>query len=448
MDAPPADRRPWNPDPAWADPLIALLAAAVLFLSILVVARRQAPAPAAGVGLQGRLAELPFAGAKALPAARAALRRSLDQGPAGLEEAWDRAAVGVLLAEDGDLEGGRRLASGIALAGPAAAPFQRCWARAFEGGAAVPAEDRRRVGEALGGGWAAAVLDARLARLEGLDPGPGLQAAQDRALRRLAVLALAGLLLAGACLAGTAFGIHLAVARPPLPAAPPEPPALAPRALALVFLAWFLGLLLSGTLVSAVASALPFLAPFTVPLAYALHAAWGASLLASAQGTGLRRLWAALTPGRPLRALAWGLGGFALAVPAVLLTGLLLSPLLRHAAPPQRELLQALSALRSALPLLLAGATVALLAPAFEELLFRGTLLPWAARRWGWGRAAAATAVLFGLTHLQPAGLPTLAVLGLVLALVFRRAGSLWAPVLLHGLWNGGIFLFLRALTA
>ncbi len=334
MDASPADRRPWNPDPAWADPLLALLAAAVLFLSGLIVARRQAPAPAAGVGLQGRLAELPFAAAKALPAARAALLRSLDQAPAGLDEAWDRAAVGILLAEDGNLEGGRKLASGVPLAGPAAAPFRRCWARAFEGAGAVPAEDRPKVREALGGGWAAAVLEARLARLEGLDPGPALQAAQDLALRRLAFLALAGVLLGGACLAGTAFGIYLAVARPPLPPPPPETPALAPRALALVVLAWFLGLLLSGTLVSALASALPFLGPYTLPLAYALHAGWGAFLLASAQGTGLRQLWASLTPGAPLRALRWGIGCFALAGPAVLLTGLLLSPLLRHAAPP------------------------------------------------------------------------------------------------------------------
>ena len=450
MDTPSGSRRhPWNPDRAWADPLIALLAVVALFLSSLILARRQSPPPAVKAGLAGRIAELPFAAAKAFPAARTALLGRLKHDPgAGLVEAWDRAALGVLVAEEGDLEGGRKLALDGTLPGPAQAAFGRCWGQAFEGASAVSEGDRSETRTALGNGWAAAVLDARLEGKGGRGTGPSLQAARDQAVRRLAMLALASLLLMGGCLAGVAFGVYLAVSRPERPSVLPGAAELSPRALALAFLAWFLGLLAAGTLVATLAAKAPALAPFSIPLAYALHAAWGTFLICSARGLGFRQLWLALTPESTGRALLWGAGFLALAIPAVLLTGLLLGPFLKHFSPPQRELLEALARLRSPLALLLTGGTVAFLAPAFEELLFRGTLLPWAAQRWGWILGLLATSVLFGLMHLQLAGLPTLTVLGLVLGLAFRRGGNLWTPILVHGLWNGGVFLFLRALSA
>jgi membrane protease YdiL (CAAX protease family) len=448
MDTP-SGSRPWNPNPAWADPLIALLAVVALLLSSLILARRQSPPPAAGAGLQGRLAELPFAAARALPAGRAALLQRMKQGAVrGLEEPWDRAVLGVLRAAEGDLQEGRRLVSGDTLAGSAGAPFRRCWARAFEGAPAVSEEDRGQVRKALGAGWAAAVLDDRLDQREGRDPGPALRAAQTQALQRLAVVTFAGFLLLAGCAGGAAFGIYLAVARPGLPAPLPGPAGMGPRAFALMFLGWFLGLLAAGTLVSSVVASAPFLTPFSIPLAYTLHAVWGGFLICSAQGRGFRQVWSLLTPGPAGRALLWGVGFLALALPAVLLMGLFLGPFLRQFPPPQRELLEALARLRSPLALILTGGTVAFLAPAFEELLFRGTVLPWAVGRLGWTLGLLATSVVFGLMHLQLAGLPTLSVLGLMLGLAFRQGNSLWAPILVHGLWNGGVFLFLRALTA
>ncbi len=443
MDTPDS-RRPWNPDPAWADPLIALLAAATLLLSSLILARRQSPPPAVKAGLPGRIAELPFAAARAFPAARAALSGKLEQD---LDEPWDRAVLGVLRAEEGDAEAGRSLALPAQLPGPSAEPFRRCWARAFERAPAVSAQDRTQVRMALGDGWAAAVLEARLERQDGREAGPALQAAQAQAVRRLVVVMLAGLLLTVGGLAGVAFGLVLLLAKPARPSVLPGAAELFPRALVLVFLAWFLGLLVSGTLVATLAAAVPAIAPFAIPLAYTLHAAWGTFLLCRAQGVGFRQLWSSLTPGPGGRALLWGVGFLALAIPAVLLVGLALGPLLKPFSPPQRELLQTLAGLRSPLALLLSGLTVAVLAPVFEELLFRGTVLPWTARRWGWAWGLGATSLLFGMMHLQVAGLPTLTMLGLVLGLAFRQGHSLWTPILLHGLWNGGVFLFLRALT-
>ena len=48
--------------------------------------------------------------------------------------------------------------------------------------------------------------------------------------------------------------------------------------------------------------------------------------------------------------------------------------------------------------------------------------------------------------HLQPLGLPTLTTLGLVLGFAFVRTGNLVTTILVHGLWNGGVFLLLRML--
>jgi hypothetical protein len=88
---------------------------------------------------------------------------------------------------------------------------------------------------------------------------------------------------------------------------------------------------------------------------------------------------------------------------------------------------------------------VAGLAPLFEELLFRGFLLPLLARRGRLAWALALTALLFGAIHLQPMGLPILCTLGFVLGLAMRQTASLRTPIVVHACWNGGLFLLMRA---
>jgi membrane protease YdiL (CAAX protease family) len=59
--------------------------------------------------------------------------------------------------------------------------------------------------------------------------------------------------------------------------------------------------------------------------------------------------------------------------------------------------------------------------------------------------ALAASALLFGAIHLQPAGLPTLSTLGLVMGLAMRHTSNLRTPILVHACWNGCLFLLMRA---
>jgi membrane protease YdiL (CAAX protease family) len=97
----------------------------------------------------------------------------------------------------------------------------------------------------------------------------------------------------------------------------------------------------------------------------------------------------------------------------------------------------------------------------FEEVAFRGVLLGLGRRAWGRRAGAWASAVLFGLWHLAPAGavadanttaagvpLPVVLALavvsttaaGLVLTSVRDRAGSLAAPAALHAAVNAAAF--------
>lgn len=74
-----------------------------------------------------------------------------------------------------------------------------------------------------------------------------------------------------------------------------------------------------------------------------------------------------------------------------------------------------------------------LVAPLFEEVIFRGFLLPPAVRRLGARGGILLTAGLFGLMHLSdPAAVPPLVFLGVLLAWTRLRSGSLWPAIVLH----------------
>jgi hypothetical protein len=274
-----------------------------------------------------------------------------------------------------------------------------------------------------------------------------MQHAVARLGRRILLLGVLGLGGFAACLAGFGTAIALLVIKRKPPPKRPAP-ACSGRALALLLLGWFLGLLLSGALMAPVLHRLPALLPYALPITYSLHAGWGLFLIRWALGRSWPGFWRGLWSGGWRRPIGWGLGYLAMAVPLVLAIGWLAGPLTRRFPPPQREMLEFLSGLDRIGPLLATALAVALLAPLFEEILFRGLLLPALAQRWGWAAAILGSGLLFGAIHLQPAGLPTLGALGLVLGAAVRRSGSLLSAVVLHALWNGAVFLFLRTMVA
>jgi membrane protease YdiL (CAAX protease family) len=365
-----------------------------------------------------------------------------------LTQPWDRAVGAVLAAEGKDVETARTLAlDGPEPPGPGAA-FRDLFRAAYLDGP-LPAEDPRPVLRALGSRYAAQLLEARLQERRGQAGSAG--ALRDSARKamgtRFAGFAILGFTVVALFLAGSAFGIFLIVTRKVPPRLELRPTSIPGRDLAWFFALWSLALLFSGTVAGLLLRLAPGLAPLSLPLAYGFHAVLGLVLLGALEGQGLRATLARLGSPAPLRALGWAAGFLALAVALVVLVALVMAPLLKTSQPPQKELMDLIRGSRGALSTVLLFATMAVLAPCFEELVFRGTLLPWLQSRLGPAWAIPVSALAFATIHLQPLALPTLFTLGAVLGLAARRTGSLLAPIAVHAVWNGGVFLVMKLLV-
>lgn len=437
---PEAAARPWNPDRRWADPLLLLLLLfAVLSTLDALAARHRTPTAAQRPNLQARAAELQAAARELVPVPRAT------QVPEKLSP-WDQAVFSVLLAEEGRTPEAAQQAEG------SPETFRGLWRAAYAGEAPPPAPEVATALAPLHQGYAHDLLQARLAERRGEDPAPWRNQARRWAHSRLAALAVGGALVLGLVLTGLGTLGYL-IFRPRRP----EPPLDCPmpwRAAALAFLGWFAALRLSGTFAALVLWALPLPRVLGLPLALGFHTTVGAALLLLAEGATLREAWRRMTPGPLPRALAWAPAFLGVALTAVFAAGLIFQPLLRQSGPPQRELWELVSGTGGLPATLLLLATMAGLAPVFEEWMFRGALFPWLGHRLAsrglkaaWPLAVVLQGLLFGAMHLQPAGLPALCTLGAVLGWACLRTRNLWTAVAMHACWNGGVFLLMRALA-
>lgn len=444
---------PWNPDRQWADPLITLLLLLCVFLGMVHFRARalSTTKPSEHVGLLGRVAEVQALGQK-LGKSAGAFNGNLASLRERMDDPWDKALLSVLMAESSNAKE-RASAKDLALGGPIpagpGAAFQKGWAWAYADGPAINEQDKEMLFQALGGDYGARLLQARWAEKQGQDGSRLRREAQALAMGRVLMFGVLGLVVLAMALAGVAFAIMLVITRKVPRRFSLMVYGMSPRAAILVFFGWLTVQLCSGFLVAPLVAMLPVLKPMALPLAYGMQATAGLVFLCSAEGITLSQLAHRLAPGSHGRSLAWGLGFLALAVASVLAVALLLSPFLKAAQPPQKELLELIGKTRGPFALSLLGFTVAVVAPCFEEIMFRGFLLPflsqqWKALRGGTFMALVATGLLFGLIHLQPTAMPTLSTLGLVLGLAMLRTGNLLTAILVHGLWNGGVFLLMR----
>jgi hypothetical protein len=276
--------------------------------------------------------------------------------------------------------------------------------------------------------------------------GDALRAqARTALLTRLAALGGLGLVVLAFAASGLAVGIYLWITRRQPPVRPLPAWGLSGRAAALVLLGWFMAFFAAGYLASLLLLPWASLRWAIVPLGTLFHAYVGVRLLCWAEGLTFTELWRRVAPGPTQRNLGWGAAFLALAVFLVLAMALATSLVMKPDQSPQRDLQELLQGLSGWGPTLAMFAVVAGLAPFFEELLFRGFLFPVMARQGRVELALSASALLFGAIHLQPAGLPVLGTLGLVLALAVRQTGSLWPAILVHACWNGSLFLLMRA---
>jgi hypothetical protein len=80
---------------------------------------------------------------------------------------------------------------------------------------------------------------------------------------------------------------------------------------------------------------------------------------------------------------------------------------------------------------------IAVAAPIVEEIVFRGVGFAALRQLGGVPFAVAGTAVAFGLVHGLVVGLPILVFFGVVLAVLRAHTGSVYPPIVLHGVFNG-----------
>jgi hypothetical protein len=140
---------------------------------------------------------------------------------------------------------------------------------------------------------------------------------------------------------------------------------------------------------------------------------------------------------RPIRRrtilAAFGVG--LLAMPVMALTGAAVQHLLgRPLESPQLKLLAPDGfSWTIVVGMILIGG---ILAPLAEEVIFRGLLYGWLRRFMGLLPATFLSAAIFGLVHGMLPVIAAAFVVGLVLAYIYERTGSLWAPTIVHATQN------------
>ncbi len=144
-------------------------------------------------------------------------------------------------------------------------------------------------------------------------------------------------------------------------------------------------------------------------------------------------------PSRAPAGAAWGVAGWCMLVPAVLSATFFAATVLGIGGNPFDNpvaMLLAMDPSPDVVALLLFSTVV--LAPLFEEMLFRGFLHGRLRRHFTPYGAAALSGLLFAIAHLSVSNLLPLWALGFALGILYDRTRTLWAPMVAHALWNLG----------
>jgi uncharacterized protein len=146
-----------------------------------------------------------------------------------------------------------------------------------------------------------------------------------------------------------------------------------------------------------------------------------------------------------VRGIVWGVGGYFAVLPIVSLVALLSQKILQNKGGGN-PILEIILGSKDSLTIALLWFLVAVLAPIFEESLFRGFLLTSLAKHLNSWQAIAISGCIFALAHLNLADFLPLTVLGMMLGFVYWRSQNLLASMVLHSLWNSGSFIGLLIL--
>jgi membrane protease YdiL (CAAX protease family) len=193
-------------------------------------------------------------------------------------------------------------------------------------------------------------------------------------------------------------------------------------------------------LLEALAQIAATLAAFGVSLALTMRLAAGVNL--DLDGMGLRRI-------RIWPAVRWGVGGYCAALPfmgvTVLITYWLQNTLMRNIPTPEHPIVP--YAAKGGAVFWAAFALAAIVAPVVEETVFRGMLYTALRARMRVWPAALVSGGIFAAVHPTLPGqfLPILA-LGVVLAMLREKTGSLAPSMVCHAINNAAMLALVRLL--
>lgn len=120
----------------------------------------------------------------------------------------------------------------------------------------------------------------------------------------------------------------------------------------------------------------------------------------------------------------------------ILLTAIIVAVLFNY-YPPEQTLIKLFLQEKNIWFLIYSVMMVVIIGPIFEEVFFRGFSYNAIKRKWGARRATALTAVVFAALHANPIGFFPILALGLLLAYMYEKTGSLVSPIIIHILHNG-----------
>jgi len=412
-------------------------------------------APALPAGLRQALT-----GAQPLEALRLDLQKQVDEDPVP-PAAQQQLQLALLERQAGQGAAARQRLQGLNQQVP---PEQRLLLAALLEPASSldPAELELATLEPLVNGWALTPLSRQLV-CQAL--GGPLADCEDRLAQQAAVLRLLGTTLVPVLLLllGSSLLLRELWLRWRGKAAPPPPLVSPPLNLAEVTLLIAGGFVVLGELVMPLVLT-PLLQGLLKPLSSQPALQQGLLVLGLYSGlmtAPLVLLWSQLRPHAPRPQggwLQWHWRPLASALRRAVVQVLLVLPLValvgwvleRLVGDPggSNPLLELVLNSANPLALLCFAITALVLAPLFEETLFRGVLLPVLAQRWGGLAAVVISALLFGIAHLSLGELPPLFVLGLGLGWLRLQSGRLGASVLMHSLWNGLTFANLLLLAS
>jgi len=140
----------------------------------------------------------------------------------------------------------------------------------------------------------------------------------------------------------------------------------------------------------------------------------------------------------------WGWGGYLVALPLMLGISVL-NQQIWQGQGGNNPILQLVLEERDPIALGMFLFTAAIAAPVFEEILFRGFLLPSLTRYLSIWPAIGLSSLIFAIAHLSFSEVLPLTVLGAILGFIYARSRNLMSSILLHSTWNSitmiGLFL-------